>query len=116
MGSCLIKLVRGRKVRYLEWSSVVDAPTTYGMTLRELKAHIKFKYGNEGVRELPQRLARLEMNGGCSSMDGGTAEDMIAWNRAGKGETQLTQDQIWDMYVDQTGDIEGTRHNGDEDK
>ncbi len=98
MGNCLIKLVRGKKVKYLEWSSIVDAPATYGMTARELKAHIKWRYGEEGLKELPARMDRVENYG--TSYYSCNLDDVIGYNRAGIDETCLTQDQLWDMYVD----------------
>lgn len=41
MGRAIIKLNDGKRDWYLEWSTVVDAPVTYGMSLKGLKAHEK---------------------------------------------------------------------------
>ncbi len=104
MGSCIIKLTRGHKVRYLTWSTIVDAPTSDAMTLPELRKYVKQQLGRAGELELPERLERLEKNGGFSMhRDFGAGEGMVGFisgNRAGVDETELTLDELWDMYVE----------------
>jgi len=82
---------------YLEWSTIVDAPVSFGMTLIELKEYIKDRYGQEGLLELPTRLERLE-DKGTSFLDDVSAEDTVAGNRSGEGEACLTLDEIYDRY------------------
>ena len=94
MGRFIVKL----RDRYFEWSTSVDAPVTYGMTADELREHIRDEYGNQGLRELPERLARVERTG-CSAHDGRTAASVIRFNRAGDGETTLTEAQLWAAYA-----------------
>lgn len=93
MGRAIIKI----KDRYFEWSSVVDAPVTYGMTEDELRAWVRLHYGLVGERELPARLARVEMFG--TSAPGYSLKDILAGNRAGPDEKPLTADQIYEMYA-----------------
>ena len=93
MGRCLIKI----KDQYLEWSTVVDAPVTYGMTLEELHIFIKEEYGNSGLVELPQRMERIEKNGTSSNMRI-SLESLISDNRAGPNETCLSLDEIYERY------------------
>lgn len=79
---------------YLEWSTVVDAPATYGMRLDEFRQYYKDMYGGKGMESLPARLERVEKNG-SSTMDGDSARDVIRRNRAGPGESSL---HYWEIY------------------
>lgn len=97
MGRCLIKIPDGDRSWYLEWSSVVDAPVTYGMSLEELHEYIKDEYGREGLHDLPERLMRVEKYG-ASALPVRWVAEVIACNRAGEGETKLTLTQIRDYY------------------
>lgn len=92
MGRCIIKI----KDKYFEWSTVVDAPVTRGMTERQLTRHIKAEYGNEGLSELHRRLERVAQNG--TSFHGCTLDKLIELNRAGDNETCLTLDEIYEKY------------------
>jgi len=83
---------------YGEWSTIVDAPVTdLTSDLDELTAYIRRQYGEEGVRELPERLARVE-KAGVSSYHGVTTESLLSGNRAGKGESELSLTQLIDEY------------------
>jgi len=95
----IMKLERGTEVRYLEWSTTVDAPVTYGMTVAELHDYVQAEYGRRGLEELPARLDRVERFG-TSSIRPCSANDLITANRAGEKESCLTLDQIWERYVD----------------
>jgi hypothetical protein len=88
MGRGIIKLTDGAESWYLEWGSICDAPTTYGMTLDELKAYTKDEYGETGLRELPRQLERIEATG-TSYRDIALA-DVIDVNRAGPRERRFT--------------------------
>lgn len=83
--------------KYLEWSTVVDAPVTYGMTREEFEAYYRFNYGESWMEHLPERMARVEANG-TSSFNCTSIEDVIAGNRAGDGEQELTLEQIAEKY------------------
>ena len=85
MGRCIAKI--GGK--YLEWSTVVDAPVTHTMTLAELKAYYLDEYGRRAADDLPNRLERVEATS-TSSLVTPELEDLIAGNRAGEHETELT--------------------------
>jgi hypothetical protein len=77
------------KDKYLEWSTIVDAPITYGMSLNEFKEHYKEQYGANAMRSLQDRLKRVEKYG-TSAIEGMSIENLIAGNRAGEDETELT--------------------------
>lgn len=109
MARGLIKLTDCERDYYLEWSTISDRPSTYGMSLDELKAFVKDEYGKEGLRDLPDRLARLDAKGTSFHGDG-DAISTILCNRAGVGETKLTYRQIVEMYCKRSGDIVGHKH------
>ena len=98
MSRYIVKLPHAERP-YVEWCSIVDAPRTRGITHFELEEHIKEEYGNEGLREMPARMARVEEHG-TSGYDGETAENSIEANRAGAGETCLTMEQLVDFYCE----------------
>lgn len=84
MGRCICKL----DGMYFEWSSIVDAPVTRGMTLEQLREHIRFREGQIGIDALPARLERVELTG--TSMQGyASVTETVCTNRAGFGETNL---------------------------
>jgi hypothetical protein len=106
MGKIICKFEDGDKTYYLEWSTIADGPATFGMSLEEFTDYYKEEYGRRGLEfEFPERMARVEKIGTssriCSSVD-----EVISGNRAGKGETMLTKEQI----------IEAFCRNNDEDK
>lgn len=93
MGRALIVI----KGKYFEWSTTVDAPVSYAMTLEELTAHTKEEYGNHGIGELGRRIERCNKYG-TSFMDGDNSEEVLSCNRAGIGECELTAEQIYNVY------------------
>lgn len=93
----IVKLTEEDKSWYMEWSTVVDAPVTYGMSLENFKQYYKEMYGLSSLPELEQRLERCEAKG-TSSMIDDDADEVISFNRAGKNETILTKQQIIDCY------------------
>jgi hypothetical protein len=94
MGQFIVKLAG----KYLVWSTIVDAPVSYGMDEAELREWIKDEYGEQGLRDLPARLARVEKKG-TSALTYESAERTIWFNRAGPNETQLTVPQIIAEYI-----------------
>lgn len=97
MGKAIIKI----KDKYFEWSTIVDAPVTYGMSKSQLESYIKEQYGLNGTSNLEERLQRVEDKGHSFLGNYGelTLEDIIACNRAGEKETELTAEQIYDKYT-----------------
>lgn len=79
---------------YLEWSTIVDAPISYGASLEEFRQYYQGKYGSEGM--LDERLKRVEKSG-CSAYHY-DLDTLISCNRAGKDETCLTKEQIYQSY------------------
>lgn len=84
--------------KYLEWSTIVDAPVTEPMTLLDFRDYYKMRNGTESMLMLEPRLERVEEKGtSCHYYD--SAEATIAHNRAGEDESCLTLEQILDYYV-----------------
>jgi hypothetical protein len=83
---------------YFEWSSIVDAPITKGMTEQELHDYVEDEYGAAGLRALPERLALVNATG--TSRRGHTLLEVIGRNRAGEDGACLTPAQILERYRD----------------
>ena len=84
---------------YFEWSTVVDAPVTPGMTLPEFEAYYRDEYGRSEFPLLAERLARVEATG-TSSLIHGSVDEVIEYNRAGRGERHAARKQIVAMLRD----------------
>lgn len=114
MANPLIRIESAGREWWLVWSTVVDAPITYGMTEAELTEWVREEWGKEGLRGLPDRIARARASG--TSAHVGDLDGYIACNRAGEGETRLTLDQIVAMYCLQTGDVRGVEWWAEDDE
>lgn len=86
------------KDKYMIFSTIVDAPVTYGMTIGELEDYVRMTHGQSGLDDLPKRLERVERYG-SSSMGKRSAEDVMGFNRAGPNEDCLTMEEIYQAYV-----------------
>ncbi len=82
---------------YLEWSTIVDAPITYGMPLNEFIDYYQGEYGASGMIKLADRLKRVEEKGTTAIQDK-SLQDTIQFNRAGDNETELSFDEIFKIY------------------
>lgn len=97
MPTYIIKLSTSIGPQYLEWSTIVDAPITAGMSLDEFKQYYLEEYGRQSFPGLEERLARVEMKGTSDRLSD-DLEDLIVPNRAGKNETSISIEQIIDFY------------------
>lgn len=82
---------------YLDWSTIVDAPLTYGMSLAEYKTFYQRRFGSEAMPQLAARLQRSERYG-SSAMPPQSAEQITSFNRAGPNEACLTFEGIYRHY------------------
>lgn len=94
MGQYIIKI----KGCYMEWSTIVDAPVTNGMTLEEFVKYYMGKYGVRGMDALGERLDRVEKFGHSALGPSMTLTELLEHNHAGKNEECLTEDEIYKMY------------------
>lgn len=99
MPQYIVKLEKNNRESYLVWSTIIDAPVTYGMTRDELYQWCLADHGRKNTDELEKTLRLVEAKGTSSPRDK-SARETISFNRAGDNEEDLTYDQIWDMYVD----------------
>lgn len=94
MGRTVVKI----KDLYFEWSTIVDAPVTFGLTLEEMRDSLKEDYGQRGLDHFDSAtLARIEQVG-AGWRDGTTLEETVSGNRAGPDESELTIDEIYQAY------------------
>lgn len=93
MGRFIVKL----EDYYLEWSTIVDAPVTFGMSLEQFKEYYQGEYGRSSMVDLERRLERAEKFG-TSSLNDSRTDELIAGNRAGPNETSLTVEEIVKAY------------------
>lgn len=93
----LCKFTNGDKAYYLEWSTVADAPTTFGMSLGEFRRYYRMQYGRAAMGEFDRRMERVEAKG-TSSMIHDSLDELLEGNRAGKGESHLSREEIVDWY------------------
>lgn len=83
---------------YFEWSTVVDAPTTYGMTLEDFTAYYRERYGSHDM-DAPDdagfaaRMRRVEAKG-TSTHCYDSVEELVEGNRAGPDESELTVPEL----------------------
>lgn len=85
---------------YCEWSTIVDAPVTSFMPLEKFKVHYQNEHGNEGMRQLEERMVRVEAKG-VSALCYDSADELIAGNRAGHGERCLSKKMLLELYADE---------------
>lgn len=97
MPKFIIKLTEKGRDYFLEWSTVVDAPTTNGMQLDEFKEYYQGRYGTEGMKDLPERLARADITG-CSHRDYKSLDEVFSANRAGDNEKHISRKEIIRKY------------------
>lgn len=94
--------------RFFTWSTIVDAPITFGVSREEYEEDFRIEKGLDAfVHELPARMERA-LAKGTSSMSHGSLEDLVGHNYAGFGGTRLTFEQIIQIYcVEQREPVEG---------
>lgn len=78
---------------FFEWSTVVDAPVSAAMSRDEFEQNYLHRFGYEGMRTLPERLARAVANG-TSARHSTSLEDMVAGNRAGDDDVEVPLAEI----------------------
>ena len=82
---------------YLEWSTIVDAPVTFGVDFEEFKEYYLQKYGVSSICDFRKRMEIVNTKG-CSSPDYNNVEEIVSCNRAGFKEEDITLDQIVEWY------------------
>lgn len=98
MGRFICRFDCDGEARYLEWSTVVDAPVTFGMPLAEFEQYYRSEYGEEGMRHLPERMERVKASCCSARATAWSLDELIKGNRAGYRESELSHEQIVDWY------------------
>lgn len=93
MGRYIIKI----QDYYLEWSTIVDAPVTFGMKLDQFREYYKNEYGENGIKDFNSRIARVNKKG-TSSYIHDNERQVVANNNAGPNYRKLTYDEIYQAY------------------
>ena len=83
--------------RFLQWSTVTDAPDTFGMPRAEFEAWYREEYGRRGSVDLAVRLERA-VNFGTSDPFGGDLAGLASGNRAGPDEVELSLEDVIRFY------------------
>lgn len=107
MGRAIIKI----KDYYLIWSSVVDAPVSFGMNRADLEAWLKEEYGRAGFPGWLQLIPVADERG-TSFYERDSVEDTIDGNRAGPMGACLTLDEIYTAYCLQEPIRDGWKPSG----
>lgn len=89
MPKCLVKL--GSK--YVEYSTIVDAPVTAPMTRVEMAQYLRDEYGRSEEHATEERLARCDAKGTSSLLEP-SAESAVACNRFGPGESEMSYSEL----------------------
>lgn len=74
---------------FFVWSTVCDAPISMAMREDDFRQWMIEEYGRTSAGELQARILRAKQNG-TSLYDHTTAEEFLAFNRAGKNESCLS--------------------------
>lgn len=81
---------------YFIWSTMVDAPSTFGMTEAECVEWLSWQNNIPGFGYAAEAIARANKFG--TNSDVITLEDINSWNRAGPGESPISLDDIYTIY------------------
>lgn len=98
MPTYICRFEHGGTPYYFDFSTVVDAPVSCAMKLREYKRYYFDKYGSEGMRDLPGRLARADAKG-TSSISDKDLRDTVSFNRAGPKEGHVGVKKLLAMVL-----------------
>jgi hypothetical protein len=84
--------------RYLLWSTVVDAPTSAAMKLSDFTTFYTSEYGTKAHQEFVVRMQHVQTHGNSSLLPRLSNNELLANNKAGNGDTHLTEQEIYDQY------------------
>ena len=82
---------------YLEYSTIVDAPITYGLKRADFDNYYRREYGIAGLDTYEERMRRVDENG-TSEIGATSVEETILCNRAGYDETKITKQEMINRY------------------
>lgn len=83
---------------YIEWSTIVDAPVTWGLTLDELKDYYQSQYGLNGMEGFDQMMLRVEQKGVSAYPPFDNLNSLLSVNRAAPGGRHASIEYILENY------------------
>jgi hypothetical protein len=83
---------------YMEWSTVVDAPITFGCNLEEFTEYYRNEYGRDGMALFEERIKRVEEKGISAFPPFDNLENFLKNNRAGEQEKYLDKEAILSYF------------------
>ncbi len=100
MGKFIIKIIdpQDNKDYFMEWSTIVDAPVTWGMSLEEFRQYTKGEYGRQGLNDLQERLDRVALKGSSGHPPYDDMKDVIKNNHAGENESEIDEEGLLNRY------------------
>jgi hypothetical protein len=69
---------------FMEWSTIVDGPITYGCSLEEFKEYYKGEYGNHGMETFDLTINRVMKHGTSGHPHFNSFERLMDFNRLGE--------------------------------
>jgi len=99
MGEAVFKVDDNGEERFLVWSSIVDAPTVFACTAQEIIDYFVEEAARRAREDAKAMVERARQTGSSSRMGYSTIADVVCVNRAGPGESALTEDEIMEFYV-----------------
>ena len=93
MGRFIVKL---DKNKYVEWSSIVDAPVTFILNKKEMLSYLDEMYGKSCYFKNRKDINLADEKGTSSFMYG--LEILKSYNRAGEKEEVISFDEIMERY------------------
>lgn len=81
---------------YFEWSTLTNAPITYGMPLDEFGEYYHQVYGEEGVNGFLERMKRVFKKGISTIQYDLTT--LLSTNRAGENGAHISNEEILERY------------------
>jgi hypothetical protein len=88
MGWTICKVDDKGEERFLVWSSIVDAPISFPLTKDEFVEFLLEDARMRAREDAARMLARTS-----------DLADVLCVNRAGPGESRLTEDEVMEFYV-----------------
>lgn len=87
----------------MDWSTVSDSPSSQFLSQDQLIAHWVMQREPSCLCEMDRKIVLADEWGSSwlsnsSALDCYSVQDVVNANRAGPGETELTLDQIWQVY------------------
>ena len=84
--------------RFVEWSTVVDAPVTYSMSQEELTKWHREEFGRRDHEANFQDRLQRTIESGTSLRPPQSAKDAVVGNLAGVDEAEISLDEIAARY------------------